>query len=112
MRHEDTKLTKESRRQNLIFLFFVRSSSHRAFVSHLFSATLRIRGESSAAFHRQLDEKSRAFARRRIHFDLPAVIADNAIADAQSQSCPRAGGLGGEERIENPRANRRIDAVA
>src|SRR5439155_3401487 len=61
---------------------------------------------------RQPQREARAAAGRRVHLDRPAMLLRNAVADAQSEPGAFADRLGGEERIEDPPADLRVDALA
>ena len=50
---------------------------------------------------REFQPERSALARRRAHVNLSRVLLDNAVADRKTQPGAPAGGLGGEEWIEN-----------
>src|SRR3954447_11444512 len=61
---------------------------------------------------RQADGEPRALAGGRLEVDGPAVVADDPVAHGQSQPRPLADRLGGEERVEDLLADRRVDPGA
>ena len=56
--------------------------------------------------------ESRTGARGRLEVDRPAVVLDDPVAHRQAQAGPLADRLGGEERVEDLVADRRLDARA
>ena len=49
---------------------------------------------------------------RGLDVDRAAVLLDDPVADREAQPGPFADRLGGEERVEDPLADRRVDAAA
>ena len=47
-----------------------------------------------------------------LDLDRAAVLLDDPVADREAQPGPLADRLGGEERVEDPLADRRVDAAA
>ena len=66
----------------------------------------------SAGWQRQPDGEAGALAGGGLDLDRAAVVLDDAVADRQAQAGPLADRLGGEEGVEDPVADRRVDAVA
>src|SRR4051812_49638988 len=58
----------------------------------------------------QVDREARSPAGGRRDLDPAVVLVDDAITDAESQARPLADRLGREERIEDPLADRFLDA--
>src|SRR5690606_17925356 len=67
--------------------------------------------DSNALIHRwQIDLELRSLARTAAHADRAAVVADDAIADRQSESGPLL--LRREERVEEPAHRRLVHSLA
>src|SRR5260370_31500310 len=64
---------------------------------------LRLRYRFHLCSHRQRDCEDRASARGRGGFDVPSMLAQHGLADAQAKASAAAGPPGGEERIKNVR---------
>ena len=82
---------------------------------------LRPRGASGGELRRarsavwlagQPDGEADSFARSGLDLDRASVLLDDAVADRKAEAGPLADGLGGEERVEDPLADRRLDAAA
>src|SRR6185312_13271047 len=61
---------------------------------------------------RDPDGEAGPLARSGLDLDGPVVLLDDPVADREPQPGPLAQRLGGEERVEDPIADRRIDAAA